>query len=185
MPDFPVVESEASSCASASALKDPKRRNCFIRELLAIVEKSGDPAREVPNLDHTVRASGGYIAANCHILMHAVGRKWAARHDVTLETMFRYVPKSNDPGCSAGFGMGMVMYLGQGAHPRAAQRDPVAALKLPTRFREYTCFHGSGHAFMRGYHGQLGVVGQGVQVARRRATRPTARRERSTTTGSR
>jgi hypothetical protein len=102
-----------------------------------------------------VRANGGYLATNCHILMHAVGRKFAARHDVTLETMFRYVPKSNDPGCSAGFGMGMVIYLGKDLILEPRSVIP-SCTKLPTRFREYTCFHGSGHAFMRGYHGQLG-----------------------------
>ena len=79
----------------------------------------------------------------------------ARRHDVTLETLYHYVPESNDPGCSAGFGMGMVMYLGPKliVEPRAAVLQTCA--RLPTRFREYTCVHGSGHALMRGYHGQL------------------------------
>ena len=153
VPDFPISGGNFF-LRECSELKDPKRRSCYIRGLLAIVEKSGDPAREVPQLDHKVRASGGFLAANCHILMHAVGRKWAARHDVTLETMFRYVPKSNDPGCSAGFGMGMVMYLGKELILQPRSVIP-SCRQLPTRFREYTCFHGSGHAFMRGYHGNL------------------------------
>jgi hypothetical protein len=153
VPDFPVA-SKGFFLRECAVLKEPKRRNCFVRELLAIVEKSGDPAREVPQLDFKVRASGGYIATNCHILMHAVGRAFAARHDVTLETMFRYVPKSNDPGCSAGFGMGMVMYLGKELILEPRSVIP-SCNQLPTRFREYTCFHGSGHAFMRGYHGNL------------------------------
>ena len=153
IPDFPIGGKEFF-LRECLVLKDPKRRSCYVRELLAIVEKSGDPAREVPRLDHTVQASGGFLAANCHILMHAVGRRFAARHDVTLETMFRYVPKSNDPGCSAGFGMGMVMYLGKELILEPRSVIP-SCTKLPTRFREYTCFHGSGHAFMRGYHGQL------------------------------
>ncbi len=86
--------------------------------------------------------------------MHEVGRTWARRHGVTLETMFRYVPKSNDPGCSAGFGMGMVMHLGTQLVLEPREVIP-SCMQLPTRFRQYTCFHGSGHAFMRGYHGQL------------------------------
>jgi hypothetical protein len=153
VPDVPI-SSGGFFLRECAVLKEPKRRDCFVRELLAIVEKSGDPAGKVPELDHTVRASGGYVAANCHILMHAVGRTWAARHDVTLETMFRYVPKSNDPGCSAGFGMGMVMYLGKELILEPRSVIP-SCKQLPTRFREYTCFHGSGHAFMRGYHGNL------------------------------
>jgi hypothetical protein len=153
VPDFPVSGGNFF-LRECSGLKDPKRRSCYVRGLLAAVEKSGDPAHEVPRLDHVVRASGGFLASNCHILMHAVGRQFAAKHDVTLESMFKYVPKSNDPGCSAGFGMGMVMYLGKELILQPRSVIPSCS-RLPTRFREYTCFHGSGHAFMRGYHGQL------------------------------
>ena len=101
-----------------------------------------------------MRSGGGFLAGNCHVFMHEVGRTWARRHGVTLETMFRYVPKSNDPGCSAGFGMGMVMHLGTQLILEPRKVIP-SCLQLPTRFRQYTCFHGSGHAFMRGYHSQL------------------------------
>jgi hypothetical protein len=153
VPDFPVGGSSflLSECA---ALEDAKRDRCYVRGLLEMVEKSGDPARELPRIDQRVRGNGGYLATNCHILMHEVGRTWGRRHGVTLETLFRYVPKSNDPGCSAGFGMGLVMHLGTKLvlEPRAVLPTCTG---LPTRFREYTCIHGSGHAFMRGYHGQL------------------------------
>jgi hypothetical protein len=87
--------------------------------------------------------------------MHEVGRRFARRHGLTLGSLRRYVPRSNDPGCSAGFGMGLVMYLG----PRLAATGGRSALqeceRLPTRFRAYTCVHGIGHALMRGYHGLL------------------------------
>jgi hypothetical protein len=165
-PDFPVGGSSflLSECA---ALADPKRNRCYVRGLLEMVEKSGDPARELPRIDQEVRGNGGYLATNCHILMHEVGRTWGRRHHVTLETLFRYVPKSNDPGCSAGFGMGLVMHLGTKLvlAPRAVLPT---CTKLPTRFREYTCVHGSGHAFMRGYHGQLkGAVRACMQLGPR------------------
>jgi hypothetical protein len=154
VPDFPIG-SKGSFLAACGSLADPKRGRCYIKGLLAHVEKSGDPANELPRLDKTVRTSGGgYLVSNCHIFMHEVGRTWARRHNVTLETMFRYVPKSNDPGCSAGFGMGMVMHLGTQLVLEPRGVIPICA-QLPTRFREYTCVHGSGHAFMRGYHGQL------------------------------
>ena len=86
--------------------------------------------------------------------MHVVGRSWARRHQITLENMFRHVPRSNDPGCSAGFGMGMVIYLGTKLVLDPRSVVPTCT-RLPTRFREYTCIHGTGHALMRGYHGQL------------------------------
>ena len=76
------------------------------------LERSGDPARGLPRIDRKVHRTGGYLEAACHSLMHVVGRNWARRHRITLENIFRHVPRSNDPGCSAGFGMGMVIYLG-------------------------------------------------------------------------
>jgi hypothetical protein len=153
IPDFPIGK-KGSLLTECAALKEQKQRQCYVSGLLKMVEASGDPASELPEIDKKVRSSGGFLASNCHILMHEVGRTFARRHDVTLETMYRYVPKSNDPGCSAGFGMGMVMHLGA-----KLVLDPRGVLSvctaLPTRFREYTCVHGSGHAFMRGYHGLL------------------------------
>ena len=135
IPDFPVGGSKGTYLRECADLKDPKRSSCYVRGLLADVEKSGDPANELPRIDQKVRAGGGFLAGNCHILMHEVGRTWARRHGVTLETMFRYVPKSNDPGCSAGFGMGMVMHLGTQLvlEPRRVIPSCNAA---PTRFRE-------------------------------------------------
>jgi hypothetical protein len=87
-------------------------------------------------------------------MMHEVGRTYAKRHHLTIETLYNYVPRSNDPGCSAGFGMGLSMYLGPEliSEPRSLLKT---CSRLPTRFREYTCVHGSGHAFMRGYHSVL------------------------------
>ena len=153
VPDFPIG-SKGTYLRECASLKDPKRSACYVKGMLEQVEKSGDPASELPKIDRTVRTSGGFVAANCHILMHEVGRSFARRNDVTLETLFKYVPKSNDPGCSAGFGMGMVMHLGTELVLEPRKVAPICS-ELPTRFREYTCYHGSGHAFMRGYHGKL------------------------------
>ena len=153
VPDFPIG-SKGTFLRECASLAEAKRNRCYIRGLLAHVEKAGDPAHELPRIDKLVHTSGGVLEANCHIYMHEVGRTWARRHNVTLETLFRYVPKSNDPGCSAGFGMGMVMHLGTKLVLEPKGVLPICT-KLPTRFREYTCVHGSGHAFMRGYHGQL------------------------------
>lgn len=134
--------------------KQQRQFDCYARRLLAIVEHSGDPARELPRIDGKVHHAGGFLEAACHSLMHVVGRAWARRHHLTLEDFNRYVPRSNDPGCSAGFGMGLVMYLGTRLvlEPRSVLSS---CTRLPTRFREYTCIHGTGHALMRGYHGQL------------------------------
>jgi hypothetical protein len=129
--------------------------NCYVTRLLADVEKSGDPAHELPRIDVKVRAGGGYLESACHMMMHQVGRIYARRHHVTLANLQHYLPRSNDPGCSAGFGMGMVLTLG----PQIGQLGPQGAIKLcmkaPTRYRSYTCVHTLGHAYMRLYHEQL------------------------------
>ena len=91
-------------------------------------------------------------------MMHVVGRMYARRHHVTLANLQRNLPRSNDPGCSAGFGMGLVMALGG----EIGRLGPDGALKIceraPTRFRSYTCIHSLGHAYMRLYHSQLGFA---------------------------
>jgi hypothetical protein len=129
--------------------------NCYVTRLLADIERSHDPAHELPRIDRRVRAGGGYLEANCHMMMHVVGRMYARRQHITLQNLQRYLPRSNDPGCSAGFGMGMVMTLGS----QIGRLGPDGAIKLcmraPTRFRSYTCIHTLGHAYMRLYHGQL------------------------------
>jgi hypothetical protein len=137
--------------------------NCYVVRLLADVQKSRDPANELPRIDRKVRAGGGYLLGNCHMMMHVVGRTYALRHHVSLANLQKYLPRSNDPGCSAGFGMGMVMTLGS----EIGRLGPDGAVKLceraPTRFRSYTCIHTLGHAYMRLYHGKLAF---GVKACR-------------------
>ncbi len=134
---------------------DTAKMRCYVRALLAHIEASGDPARELPRIDRKARAAGGFLAANCHLLMHSVGQKFARRHRLTLATLQRYVPKSNNPGCSAGFGMGLVIYLGPQIADFGARGAARACSGLPTRFRRYSCIHGLGHAYMRVFHGRL------------------------------
>jgi len=154
VPDAPLVGQSSGFLSECSLLSGQKLTRCYVRGLLAEVERSGDPANELPRIDAKARATGGVLATGCHGFMHEVGRAFANRHHITLATLQRYVPRSNDPGCSAGFGMGLVMHFGT-----KLVVDPPSALamctRLPTRFRRYTCVHGLGHAFMRGYHGQL------------------------------
>ena len=129
--------------------------NCYVKRIYADVERSRDPANELPRIDRKVHAGRGYLEVNCHMMMHVVGRMYARKHHVTLDNLQRYLPRSNDPGCSAGFGMGLVMALGS----QIGQLGPGGAVRLclraPTRFRSYTCIHTLGHAYMRLYHGKL------------------------------
>lgn len=155
VPDAPIPGKTGFLTECLQFKSEPQRQvGCYVRRFLAIVERSGNPALELPRIDRKVHERGGFLEAACHSVMHSVGRTWARRHHLTLENLYRYVPRSNDPGCSAGFGMGLVMHLGTALviEPRKVLR---VCTRLPTRFREYTCVHGSGHALMRGYHGVL------------------------------
>lgn len=136
-------------------LGEEPRYRCYVRLLLLDVDRSRDPARELPRIDRRARLAGTSLAGSCHVLMHEVGRRYAAEHRLTLATLQRAVPRSNDPTCSAGFGMGLIMELGPEIIRDGGQGAARTCLRLPTRYRAYTCIHGLGHALMRGYYGRL------------------------------
>lgn len=149
--DNPASAAAAFGGACAAKRATNAKASCYVKLLLRDIERSRNPSRELPQLDAETRAAGGFIAASCHALMHQVGRAYARRHHLTLGTLQKYLPKSNDPGCSAGFGHGLIMALG----PQILRVGPKGALRvcttLPTRMRQYTCIHGLGHAYMRMY----------------------------------
>jgi hypothetical protein len=130
--------------------------HCYVRLLRNDVEVSRSPAVELPRIDRRVTALGGAVEAGCHVLMHEVGREFARDRHLTLESLQHYVPRSNNPNCSAGFGMGLVMYLGPQIIRSGGRSAVRTCERLPTRYRQYTCVHGLGHALLRAYHGDLG-----------------------------
>lgn len=138
------------ACATLDA--DAARyRSCLATQLLDLVESGNDPANELPRIDAYVHSTNGWLAGNCHILMHTVGRLYARHAHVTLENLMRYLPNTNDPGCSAGFAHGMLIALGPqiqklGPHGAAAE-----CAKAGTRYERYSCVHGLGHAYARIY----------------------------------
>jgi hypothetical protein len=136
-------------------LGEEARYRCYVRLLLIDVDESRDPARELPRIDRRARLAGTSLEANCHVLMHEVGRRYAAEHRLTLAALQQVVPRSNDPTCSAGFGMGLIMELGPEIIRDGGKEAAKTCERLPTRYRAYTCVHGLGHALMRGYHGRL------------------------------
>ena len=126
-------------------------RRCLEDKFLRLVEQTDDPADELPRIDAYVHSVGGWLALNCHLVMHAVGRRYARAEGVTLENLLRYLPRSNDPGCSAGFAHGLLIALGpqiERLGPRGAARECAQAA---TRYERYSCVHGLGHAYARLY----------------------------------
>src|SRR5436305_14961635 len=77
---------------------DQAKDACYVRLLLQDIDRSGDPATELPKLDVRARATPTSLYGRCHLLMHTVGRLWAREHHLTLERLQNVEPRSNDPG---------------------------------------------------------------------------------------
>ena len=130
--------------------KRPARyRTCLSDQALALVVKTHNPARELPRIDRYAHSVGGFLDANCHILMHPVGRRYARRVHLTLDRLRNYLPRTNDPGCSAGFAHGLIMELGPQIVRMGPQGAAAACRRASTRYQRYSCVHGLGHAYMR------------------------------------
>src|SRR3954447_7426526 len=137
--------------ACAGQVQD-EGRACYTSEIKVIVDRAGD--KPLPAVQQVSEASyaekSGFLLANCHGIMHTVGREWAIAHHLTLQHLMDYLPRSNDPGCSAGFAHGLVT----GIAPQIQQQGAKAAAdeacgRARTRYAAYSCIHGFGHAFMR------------------------------------
>ena len=147
-PKLPPATGDLSLCAG---LVQDAGRACYTREIRVVVDRAG--GKPLPAVQRIAEAAyaerSGFLLANCHGIMHTIGREWAIAHHLTLSRLMDYVPRSTDPGCSAGFGHGLVTGIApqiQRLGPRAAGRT---CAKAETRYENYSCIHGLGHAFMR------------------------------------
>jgi hypothetical protein len=146
-----VQEARAVTACVTQASPVSRYRTCLENSLLQLVERTDDPADELPKIDAYVHTTNGWLANNCHILMHTVGRKFAAAAHVTLENLLNYLPKTNDPGCSAGFAHGMLITLGPQIQKLGPKGAAAECAKATTRYERYSCVHGLGHAYARIY----------------------------------
>ena len=157
---------------------------CYMRGLLATSRRRATRHAACPGSTARSTRSAASSRPRATRSCTQVGRTWAQRHGVTIETLFQYVPRSNDPGCSAGFGMGMAMYLGPKLilDPRSIAADlrraPDAIPRVHVRPRRGSRVHARLPRAAR-------PRGRRLQARSARTSPPTARRARSTTTGSR
>jgi hypothetical protein len=124
-------------------------RDCYLRALQAVVAGRDDPRPAVRAIEGAARREGGFFLESCHGLMHTVGRTYAREAGVTLASMKDYLPRSNDPGCSAGFAHGLVTGVAPSLDPRRPEEAAAVCTDAGTRYQRYSCIHGLGHAFMR------------------------------------
>jgi hypothetical protein len=87
--------------------------------------------------------------------MHTVGRTYAREIGVTPATLMDHLPRSNDPGCTAGYAHGLVTAVAPGLHSAGPEEAAAACAEADTRYQRYSCTHGFGHAFMRLHDEQL------------------------------
>ena len=143
----PTATGDLNTCAG---LVQDEGRSCYSRELAAIVNGAGDPLAAVEGITKAAyEDQSGFLLANCHGIMHTVAREYALRTGLSLAKLMDSLPRTNDPGCSAGYAHGLVTAVA----PEIEKAGPKAAAKLcedsETRYQRYSCTHGFGHAFMR------------------------------------
>jgi hypothetical protein len=138
---------DLNTCAG---LIQDEGRACYSKELAAIVNGAADPLAAVEGITEAAYADkSGFLLANCHGIMHTVAREYALRIHLKLEKLMDALPRTNDPGCSAGYAHGLVTAVA----PEIEKAGPTVANRLcaksETRYQRYSCTHGFGHAFMR------------------------------------
>jgi hypothetical protein len=139
----------ATDLGQCAGLAEARARACYTRAFTAMVSGRDDPGPAVAAIAATAWRDGGFLLANCHGVMHTVGRTYAREAGVTLATLMDYLPRSNDPGCSAGFAHGLVTGVAPDIDPRRPSEATAVCADAGTRYRRYSCIHGFGHAFMR------------------------------------
>ena len=144
--DPPVAAVDVAGCRGLLA---DAARECQTRAFLRLVEGRSDPRPAVAAIAAAARREGGALLTTCHGVMHTVGRTYAAEQGVTLARLRDYLPRSNDPGCSAGFAHGLVTGVAPSLDPRRPRDAAAVCAGAGTRYQRYSCVHGLGHAFMR------------------------------------
>ena len=146
---------EAVDLGACRGLLADASQDCLIRTFEGVVAGRDDPRPAVAAIEAAARAERGFVLSSCHGVMHTVGRTYAVDQGLTLADLQDVLPRSNDPGCSAGFAHGLVTGVAPSIDPRRPRDAAQICADAGTRYRRYSCVHGLGHAFMRIYGDQL------------------------------
>jgi len=126
-------------------------RECYADAFLDLVRGRDDPRPAVAAIAEAAWKEGAGLLSDCHGIMHTVGRTYAEESGLELGALMSVLPQSNDPGCSAGFAHGMVTAVAPDIDPSRPGEAARVCGDAGTRYQEYSCVHGFGHAFMRVY----------------------------------
>lgn len=144
--DRPVAAIQVEGCRGLLA---EASRECWSRAFRAAVAGRDDPRPVVAAIERVARREGGSLLTGCHGVMHTVGRTYALQQGLSLAELKDVLPRSNDPGCSAGFAHGVVTGLAEDIDAAKPQEVAAVCAGAGTRYQRYSCVHGLGHAFMR------------------------------------
>ena len=96
------VQATGDLDACAGMIKD-EGRACYSAELAKLVNDASDPLAAVEGISPAAYADQtGFLLANCHGIMYTVEREYALKAHLTLAKLMDSLPRTNDPGCSAG-----------------------------------------------------------------------------------
>jgi hypothetical protein len=137
------------------ALGGDAARACYTDAFSAVVRGRDDPRPGVAAIADAAWKEGPGLVADCHGIMHTVGRTYAREAGVSIGTLMAHLPQANDPGCTAGFAHGMVTAVAGEIDPERPGDAARVCESAGTRYQRYSCVHGFGHAFMRLYGDQL------------------------------
>ncbi len=146
VPDAPIP-AKTGFLTDCLRFENQRRVNCYVRRLLAIVERAGDPSRELPRIDRKVHRAGGYLEGACHSLMHVVGTKLGAPPRRHARDHVPPRPAVKRSGMLRGVRHGDGHLPRHADHPRAAQRrshvraTPDAIPRVHVHPRHRACAH--------------------------------------------
>jgi hypothetical protein len=145
----------APDLAECRRLGGDLARECYTRKYVAMVRGRKDPRPAVEVIAESAWKEGPSLVADCHGIMHTVGRTYAREAGLDLASLMDHLPQSNDPGCTAGFAHGMVTAIAPDIDPTRPGEAVRVCGGARTRYQNYSCIHGFGHAFMRIYGDEL------------------------------
>ncbi len=141
-------EPDLETCAGLA--DDAAARDCYAGTLKRLVEEADDASAALEEIAVAAYAEpDGRLLADCHGLMHTVGREYARERGVTLANLMEHLPQTNEPGCSAGFAHGLVTGVAPEIDVTRPRVSAAVRAATETRYQRYSCVHGFGHAFMR------------------------------------
>ena len=134
-------EADDRDLAACVAIVDAgEARTCYAAALSDLMRAADDPGRcsrrsRPPPTRIRADACSATATGSCT----RVGREFAVEHGVTLESLMTYLPRTNEPGCSAGFAHELVTGVAPDIDLSRPQDAAAVCNQTATRYQRYSC----------------------------------------------